>query len=126
MAEENGKIDQVISSAVEEVVNGQHSTNNIVSVKQYTSDLILSGQFKTALNILHKLAVARKAKTTNILWIGNYLKDIYFHDDASELKSSFDKLLLDEILFYYLKACKLYEKGYSVIREELKNLKESE
>jgi len=124
VAEENGKIEQVVSSAVAEIMDGQHSTNHINSVKQYIHDLILSAQYELALNILYKLAEARKAKTTNILWIGGFLKEIYFNEDASSLKTSFNKLLLDEIVFYYLKSCKLYEKGYNIVRDEIKNLKE--
>ncbi len=123
MAEKHTDIQQTISEAVNEIVDGQHSTPTILSVRQYVTDLITAARYEQALGILHQLAEARKAKTTNILWIGSSLKDIYFEEEAEQYRSQFDKLLLDEILFYYLKACKLYEKGYSVIREALKEWK---
>ncbi len=124
MAEQHRNIEQTLAQAVEEITEGRHSTPAILAIKQYTGDLITTAQYEAAIRILQQLADARKAKTTNILWIGSALKDIYFAEDATHTKPSFDRLLLDEMLFYYLKACKLYEKGYSIIRQDIKNLKE--
>ncbi len=113
---------QQLEKALEEIKEGKHSTSSINFAKDHIGLLVESQQFDDALKHLHELAEARKLKTTNILWIGGYLKDLYFHDNGTHLKEKFDKLLLDEMLFYYLKSCKLYEKGYQDVREALKKL----
>ncbi|MGB0524046.1 MAG: tetratricopeptide repeat protein [Flammeovirgaceae bacterium] len=114
-----------VEKAIELITNGQHTTPEINFAKSNTGQLIENNCFETALKQLSDLARARKAKTTNILWIGNYLKDLYFHPNAEHLKGEFDDLLFEEMLFYYLKACKLFEPEYKVIQAAKKALKEN-
>lgn len=113
-----------LERGLQQIREGQHTSEDITLLKESCAKLIENKAYYAALSQLRLLAEARKAKTTNILWIGQYLKDIFFAEEAQELRSKFDKLLLDEILFYYLKACKLHEKGYQIVREAIKNLKQ--
>lgn len=113
-----------VERAIELITNGQHTTPEINFAKSNTGQLIENKCFDTALSQLSSLAMARKAKTTNILWIGNYLKDLYFHPNAERIQEEFDDLLFEEMLFYYLKACKLFEPEYKVIQEAKKALKQ--
>jgi hypothetical protein len=112
-----------LERGMQQIREGQHSSDDINALKESSWKLIENKAFYAALSQLRLLAEARKAKTTNILWIGQYLKEIFFAEEAQDLRTKFDKLLLDEILFYYLKACKLHEKGYNVVREAVKGLK---
>lgn len=112
-----------IENAFAEIIAGKHTSADIEFVRENTHALMDSGEFDQALAQLRRLAEARKAKTTNILWIGHYLKDVYFHPQAAHLRSQFDKLLIDETLFYYLKACKLQDPGYQQLRQALKDLR---
>lgn len=113
-----------LNKAMELITNGQHTTPEINFAKTNTGQMIDHGAFEAALQQLRDLAKARMAKTTNILWIGNYLKELYFHPQAAHLKSEFDDLLFEEMLFYYLKACKLFEPEYKVIQAAKKALKQ--
>ncbi|GAB4333115.1 MAG: hypothetical protein OHK0038_09120 [Flammeovirgaceae bacterium] len=112
-----------LERGMQQIREGQHSSDDINALKESSWKLIENKAFYAALSQLRLLAEARKAKTTNILWIGQYLKEIFFADEAQDLRPKFDKLLLDEILFYYLKSCKLHEKGYTIVREAVKALK---
>lgn len=112
-----------VHKAIELITNGQHTTPEINFAKANTGQLIDNKCFDTALKQLSDLARARKAKTTNILWIGNFLKDLYFHPNAEHLRGQFDDLLFEEMLFYYLKACKLFEPEYKIIQDAKKALK---
>ncbi|MEN7548883.1 hypothetical protein AAG747_13255 [Rapidithrix thailandica] len=107
--------------AIRQIEDGQHTSAEINFIKANTELLIKNQQFEQAIDQLSLLADARKAKTTNILWIGQYLKEIYFEPAAEVHKHKYTKLLFEEVIFYYLKACKLYEKGYQEIREAAKN-----
>lgn len=109
-----------LEEALHQIREGQHVSDQIQFVKNSVSSMLGTGLYAEALSMLRELTEARKAKTTNILWIGNYLKDLYFAEGALYLRQAFEKFLLDEIIFYYLKACKLYEPGYQLIREEIK------
>lgn len=115
-----------VENAIEQIANGQHTTPDVNFIKSNTKQLIEFGSYEEAIDQLSELSVARKQKTTNILWIGNYLKDIYFIPEAQPLQPKFDDLLFEEMLFYYLKACKLFEPEYKVIQEAKKALKEAE
>jgi tetratricopeptide (TPR) repeat protein len=112
----------LIEQGLAEVTSGHHSSDNISFLKQHTKQLIEHGRFESGLKQLHQLAEARQAKTTNILWIGNYLKDIYFEPNAASLLPLFDRLLLEEMLFFYLKSCKLFDPGYQKVKEAIKKL----
>ncbi len=111
--------------AVTQIEEGRHNSEAIQFAKENSKELIENCCFDAAKDQLTLLAAARKVKTTNILWIGNYLKDIYFHPKAAYIKEHFSRLLLSEITFYYLKACKLFEPEYKEIQEALKKVKES-
>ncbi|WP_169513417.1 hypothetical protein [Flexithrix dorotheae] len=114
----------VLNTAIEEVRAGKHSTDNINYFKSNISQLISQECFETAINQLKLMAEARQAKTTNILWIGSSLKDIYFNDKAIMFKDKYDRTLLEEMIFYYLKSCKLFDPGYQQVQGALKKLKE--
>ena len=111
-----------INSAIAQITDGEHNSKQINFVKANTLQIIESKDYQLAIAQLYRLTKARKAKTTNIIWIGGYLKNVYFHTEATMYQALFDKILLDEIVFYYLKAGKLYEKGYQVIRDAIKAL----
>jgi predicted Zn-dependent protease len=111
-----------IDSAVAQIAKGMHSTPEIEYAKSNTEQLLEHRAFEQAINQLRKLAEARQARTTNILWIGQCLKKLYFEPEAETLRPQFDKFLLDEIVFYYLKACKLHEQGYQIVREASKEV----
>lgn len=108
--------------AMSEIAAGQHASDAINQWKQYIKTMIEQGLYESALRQLHRFAEARQIKTTNILWIGNYLKDVYFAKEAQYLLPRFERMLLEEMLFYYLKACKLFDPGYSVVKEAVKRL----
>ena len=105
------------------IADGQHASDEINFAKSNTVTLIDSQCFEPAIVQLTKLSEARKAKTTNILWIGSLLKDVYFHSNASNYQNIFTDLLFEEMLFYYLKSCKLFEPEYKKIQEAKKALK---
>jgi hypothetical protein len=109
-----------IQQAIQEITSGQHATDAISFLKANIRGLLDNHRFDTALALLHQTSIARQAKTTNILWIGSYLKDLYFNDRAENLKQKFDKLLMEEMLFYFLKSCKLYDPAYAVIKNDIK------
>lgn len=112
-----------IENGLEQIGDGQHSTPDVNFVKANTKQLIEQECFEAAVAQLSALSAARKLKTTNILWIGNYLKDLYFAPGAEHIRSQYDDLLFEEMLFYYLKACKLFEPEYKIIQEAKKALK---
>ena len=115
---------ETLDAGIHQIEEGKHSSTEINFLKESTSKLIENKAFIAAITQLRKLAEARKAKTTNIIWIGQFLKDIYFEEDAKNVHDYFDeKFLLDEILFYYLKACKLFEPGYKVVQDHAKAIK---
>lgn len=112
-----------LENALDQIASGQHTTPDVNFMKSNTRQLIESESFEAAIRQLNELSVARKQKTTNILWIGNYLKDIYFHPNAKAFQDRFDDLLFEEMLFYYLKACKLFEPEYKIIQDAKKQLR---
>ncbi len=115
---------KALDMGVSQIESGLHTSEEINYLKESTSKLIENKAFLAAITQLRAFAEARKAKTTNITWIGQYLKEVYFHEDATSLRHLFDeKLLLDEILFYFLKACKLFEPEYKVVQEHMKAVK---
>jgi len=111
-------------NALAEIKEGKHNTDNINHLKASTHQLVMEEKYDAALEVLADLAKARQVKTTNILWIGSYLKDIYFQETAKSLKDKFDKVLLEEMLFYYLKSCKLFDPCYEKIREHIKKFQD--
>ena len=113
---------QKLEQALFEITDGQHSTEAIGYIKSFIKQLIKQGDFHVAYNTLHQLVEARQAKTTTILWIGSYLKDIFFNENATDISSTFDKAALEEMLFYYLKACKLFDPGYQKVKDAVKVL----
>ncbi len=115
-----------LENAINQISAGQHTTPDVNFMKANTKQLIEAECFEEAIRQLSELSEARKQKTTNILWIGNYLKDVYFHPNAKAYQSRFDDLLFEEMLFYYLKACKLFEPEYKIIQEAKKKLRASE
>jgi hypothetical protein len=112
-----------LDNALLQIAEGQHTTPDVNFIKTNTRQLIDAACLLEAVQQLRALAVARKQKTTNILWIGHYLKDVFFHPQAEPVKPLFDDLLFEEMLFYYLKACKLFEPEYKLIQEAKKLLK---
>ncbi|MBX2841176.1 MAG: hypothetical protein KTR26_05365 [Flammeovirgaceae bacterium] len=114
----------VLNTAIDEVRAGKHSTDNINYFKSNISLLVAQECFETAIDQLKMMAEARQTKTTNILWIGSSLKDIFFNDKAIMFKDRFDRPLLEEMIFFYLKSCKLFDPGYQQVQEALKKLKE--
>ena len=110
-------------SAIDQISGGQHDSEAIHFIKENMKQLIENRCFKAAKDQLSLLAIARKSRTTNILWIGDYLREIYFHPKADFLRIEFDHLLLSEITFYYLKSCKLFEPEYEEIQGALKKIK---
>ncbi len=120
----SGISEKKLEQALFEITDGQHSTDCISYVKSYTKQLIKNQEFAEAYNVLHKLLEARQANTTTILWIGSYLKDIFFNEKATETAKKFDKMALEEMLFYYLKACKLFDPGYKKVKDAVKELEE--
>jgi len=114
-----------LENAVEQVGNGQHTSPDVNFIKSNTKQLIEAGCYEKAIDQLSELSIARKQKTTNILWIGNYLKDVYFLPDAEIWHHKYDDLLFEEMLFYFLKACKLFEPEYKIIQEAKKALRDS-
>jgi len=123
MASDNQNHKRQIESALEEIKVGKYSTENINFLKSSIENLMEAKSYETALDLLKQLAIARQVKTTNILWIGAYLKDLYFNEEAKVLKPKFDQLMMEEMLFYYLKSCKLFDPGYNQIKEDIKALK---
>ncbi len=115
-----------LENAIEQIGNGQHTTPDVNFIKANTKQLMESGNYAQAIDQLSALSMARKQKTTNILWIGNYLKDIYFTPEAVALHPKFDDLLFEEMLFYFLKACKLFEPEYKIVQEAKKALRAEE
>ena len=115
-----------IETSVEQVCNGKHSTKELAFIDKNTLQLILNKSFPAAIAQLKRLAEARKLKTVNILWIGEYLKNIYFIEEAKNHRNLFTKEVLSEILFYYLKSCKLFEPEYKIIQEAMKKIKSEE
>ena len=61
---------QTLQSGIDQITNGQHTTDEINALKANTQHLIDTQHYGAALEQLKILSVARKAKTTNILWIG--------------------------------------------------------
>ncbi|PWJ44024.1 hypothetical protein [Sediminitomix flava] len=115
-----------INEGLKEVKAGGYNTEAILFIKDNCKKLIANECFEVAIYQLRNLAEARMIKTTKILWIGQLLKEVYFSSKAKKLRAEFDELLLSEILFYYLKSCKLFEPEYNVVREELKKVKSEE
>ncbi|MFT6960898.1 MAG: tetratricopeptide (TPR) repeat protein [Flammeovirgaceae bacterium] len=113
-----------LEKAVQQIADGKHTTDEINFAKSNITQLVDHKCFEVAIERLRLLANARKSKTTNILWIGNCLKDLYFHPEAEECKDQFDDLLFEEMLFYYLKSCKLFEPEYKLIQQAKKELKD--
>ncbi|UZR94769.1 hypothetical protein [Chondrinema litorale] len=117
------EIDQKkLDKALFDIADGEHNTDTINYTKSFIRQLIKNNQFSKAYEILHQLVEVRQANTTTILWIGSYLKDIFFDEDAIKVSQRFDKTALEEMLFYYLKACKLFDPGYQKIKETVKEL----
>ena len=112
-----------LRNAITEIENGEHTSDNINFARSNVQQLVDNKCFEEAIAGLSALAKARKAKTTNITWIGAALKDLYFHPEAEEYRDLFDDLAFEEMLFYYLKACKLFEPEYKVIQDAKKALK---
>lgn len=113
-----------LEQALFEITDGQHSSESISYIKSFIKQLISDGDFKQAYQILHQLVEARQAKTTTILWIGSYLKDIFFNENAVDVSGNFDKVAMEEMLFYYLKACKLFDPEYQKIKDAVKELED--
>lgn len=120
----SGLSEKKLEQALFEITDGQHSTENINYVKSHIKQLIKQKDFKEAYQLLHQLLEARQTNTTTILWIGSYLKDIFFEEDAQKVAKDFDKMALEEMLFYYLKACKLFDVGYQKVKDAVKELEE--
>ena len=115
-----------LENAIEQISDGQHTTPDVNFMRSNTKQLMEFGNYEKAIDQLSELSMARKQKTTNILWIGNYLKDIYFTPEAEPLHHKFDDLLFEEMLFYFLKACKLFEPEYKMVQDAKKALREAE
>lgn len=114
------KLVESIETAIEQVSGGKHSTKELAFIEKNTLQLIEYKSFSAAVAQLNRLSEARKLKTVNILWIGEYLKNIYFIADSETHRNLFTREMLSEILFYYLKACKLFEPEYKIIQEAMK------
>ncbi|MDW7692161.1 hypothetical protein R9C00_14530 [Flammeovirgaceae bacterium SG7u.111] len=111
-----------IETAIEEIRSGKHTTDNINYAKHVAEELMITLQFNQALELLGNLAEARQVKTTNILWIGSFLKDLYFNEKAKYLRETYTKSLLEEMLYYYLKSCKLFDPGYDIVKQHIKRV----
>lgn len=104
-------------TSLQEIREGKYNTPAINALRQSVQDMIANGRYEAALQLLRCITEARKVKTTTIIWIGQLLKELYFaHPEAAYLRYSFDELLLDEVLFYYLKTCKMHEKEFREVQ----------
>ena len=112
-----------IELAIEEVKLGNHDNEVVNELRENIEQLIANKLFREAMVLLKKLTEARKIRTTNIVWIGKLLNDIYFDADFIEHRNTFDRTLLSEIVYYYLKACKIFDPNYQEIQKALKDVK---
>ncbi|MEH0156114.1 tetratricopeptide repeat protein [Limibacter armeniacum] len=111
-----------LEDAFREISKGLHTSANINFLRNNIRQLIEHQCFEESIVQLRRATEVRKHKTTTILWIGQYLKEVYFSPYAEDYREHFDELLLDEILFYYLKSCKMFEKGFGEVQKARQKL----
>ncbi|GAA4837425.1 hypothetical protein [Algivirga pacifica] len=112
---------KLMEEALKEISKGGHTSSNINFLKKNIKQLITYGHYAEAVTWLSQATEVRKHKTTTILWIGMYLKDIFLLLEKG-YDRYFDELLLDEMLFYYLKSGKMYERGFKEIQAYRKEM----